>query len=137
MKTLPCLHLADPTAYKIVETYASDIGYGGILKQRPIWQNKEQLVRFTSGMWNQAQRNYSTIKKEILAIVLSVSKFQSDLLNQEFLIRIDYSTTKHVLQKNVQNIASKQIFARWQAIMSVFILKLNILNEKKIPSLIF
>ena len=36
------------------------------------------------------------------------------------LIRIDYKFAKHVLEKDVQNIASKQIFARWQAILSVF-----------------
>jgi hypothetical protein len=40
---------------------ASDYGYGGILKQRK--DSKEQLVRFTSGTWNDAQKNYSTIKK--------------------------------------------------------------------------
>ena len=34
VKTLPCLALADPTAFKIVETDASDNGYGGILKQK-------------------------------------------------------------------------------------------------------
>ncbi|KAK2987236.1 hypothetical protein RJ640_017426 [Escallonia rubra] len=33
-KTLPCLCLPLPEAFKIVETDASDIGYGGILKQR-------------------------------------------------------------------------------------------------------
>ena len=64
--------------------------------------------------------NYSTIKKEILSIVLCISKFQSDLLNQKFLVRIDCKSAKHVLEKDVQNIASKQIFARWQAILSVF-----------------
>ena len=32
LKTLLCLHLADLTAYKIVETYISDVGYEGILK---------------------------------------------------------------------------------------------------------
>ena len=48
------------------------------------------------------------------------SKFQSDLLNQKFLIRIDCKSAKHVLEKDVQNIASKQIFARWQASLSVF-----------------
>ena len=65
--------------------------------------------------------HYSTIKKEILSIVLCISKFQSDLLNQKFLIRIDCKSAKHVLEKkNVQNIASKQIIARWQAIISVF-----------------
>ncbi|RVW13465.1 polyprotein [Vitis vinifera] len=31
---LTCLALTDPKAFKIVETDASDIGYGGILKQR-------------------------------------------------------------------------------------------------------
>ena len=33
-------------------------------------------------------------------------------------LRIDCKAAKHVLKKDVQNIASKQIFARWQAILS-------------------
>ena len=66
------------------------------------------------GIWTPTQINYSTIKKEILSIVLCISKFQSDLLNPKFLIRID------CIEKDVQNIASKQIFARWQANLSVF-----------------
>ena len=41
-------------------------------------------------------------------------------MNQKFLIRIDCKSVKHVLEKDVQNIASKQIFARWQAIHLVF-----------------
>ena len=71
--------LANLEAFKIVETDASDIGYGGILKQR--MDNQEKLVRYTSRTWNNAQLNYSTIKKEILSIVLCISKFQDDLLN--------------------------------------------------------
>jgi len=51
---------------------------------------------------------------------LCISKFQSDLLNQKFLIRVDYKSAKDILQKDVKNLASKQIFARWQAISSVF-----------------
>ena len=61
-----------------------------------------------------------SIKKEILAIVLTISKFQGDLLNQKFLLRIDCKSAKSVLIKDVQNIASKQIFARWQSILSCF-----------------
>ena len=59
-------------------------------------------------------------KKEIILIVLCISKFQSDLLNQKFLLRIDCKAVKHVLEKYVQNITSKQIFARWQVILNVF-----------------
>ena len=57
---------------------------------------------------------------EILSIVLCISKFQSDLLNQKFLLRIDCKSAKYVIEKDVKNIVSKQIFARWQAILSVF-----------------
>jgi hypothetical protein len=73
-----------------------------------------------------AQSNYCTIKKEILSIILCVDKFQTDLLNKKFLICIDCKSAKHVLEKDVQNIASKQVFARWQSIyiyIYIFILR--------------
>ena len=109
---MPCLGILAPGSLKIVETDASDIGYGGILKQKFSSESPEQIVRFHSGVWNPTQHNYSTIKKEILSIALFISKFQDDLLNQKFLVRVDCKSAKHVLQKDVQNIASKQIFAR-------------------------
>ncbi|GAV64389.1 hypothetical protein CFOL_v3_07907, partial [Cephalotus follicularis] len=62
-KEIPCLHIASPSTFKIIETDASDIGYGGILKK--LINNKEQLVQYTSGTWNNAQRNYATARKEI------------------------------------------------------------------------
>ena len=86
VKTLPCLGIFTINAFKIVETDASDIGYGGILKQHVSPDSPEQIVRFHSGVWNNAQINYSTIKKEILFVILCISKFQSDLLNQKFLL---------------------------------------------------
>jgi len=42
VKNIPCLFLANPALPKIVETDASDLGYGGILKQKE--NNKEQIV---------------------------------------------------------------------------------------------
>ena len=110
IKEIPCLAIPHPDYFKIVETDASELGYGGILKQE--MGLKEVLVRFTSGTWKSAQINYPTIKKEILAIVLVISKFQDDLLNKKFLLRIDCKSAKSVLEKHVKNLASKQIFAR-------------------------
>lgn len=69
---------------------------------------------------NITQQKYSTVKQEVLAIVLCVSKFQDDLLNQHFLIRVDCKSAKDILLKDVKNLASKHLFARWQAILSVF-----------------
>ena len=109
---MPCLGVPTLGAFKIVEIDASDIGYGGILKQRVSPRSPEQIVCFYSRIWNNAQLNNSTIKKEILSIVLCISKFQSDLLNQKFLLRIDCKSAKYVIEKDVENIDSKHIFVR-------------------------
>jgi len=78
VKSLPCLGIPHPNAFVIVQTDASDIGYGGILKQR-IGMQKEQLVLFHSGLCMGLNKNILLSKKEILAIVLCISKFQDDL----------------------------------------------------------
>jgi hypothetical protein len=52
VRSLPCLGIPTDTAFKIVETDASDIGYGGILKQIVSPGSSEQIVRFHSGSWN-------------------------------------------------------------------------------------
>ena len=55
VKSLPFLGIPNPHVFMIVETDALDIGYGGTLKQRQESQ-KEQLVRFHSGLWHGPQQ---------------------------------------------------------------------------------
>jgi hypothetical protein len=57
------------------------------------------------------------------------------LLNQKFLIRIDCKSAKYVLEKDVENIASKHIFARWQSILSVLDFEIEYIkgNQNSIP----
>ena len=57
---------------------------------------------------------------EIIAIVFIIFKFQNNLFIKRFLLRISCKSAKEILQKDVQNLVSKQIFARWQAILSAF-----------------
>ena len=68
---------------------------------------KKKIVTFTSKHYIPTQQNYSTAKKEILEIVLCISKFQTDLLNQNFTIHVDCKSIKDVLQKDVKNLTSK------------------------------
>lgn len=56
----------------------------------------------------------------MLSIILCIQKFEADLINQKFLLRIDCSAAKDIIEKDVKNLASKQIFARRQGILSVF-----------------
>ena len=73
------MSICHPNAPKIVETDASELGFGGILKQNI--DGKEYLVRYVSGSWNDTQQKYSTVKNKILAIVLTIQKLQDDLIN--------------------------------------------------------
>jgi hypothetical protein len=102
---LPCLGIPIINSFKIVETDASVIRYGDILKQKISLDCPEQIVQFHFGVWNKTQNNYSTIKKKILYIVLCIDKFQTDLINKKFLIRIDCKFAKYVLEKDDENIA--------------------------------
>jgi len=65
-----------------------------------------------------------------LAIVLCISKFQDDLFIKRFLLRIDYKSAKELLQKDVPNLVSKQIFARWQAILSTFDFEIKFIKKE-------
>lgn len=62
----------------------------------------------------------STFKELLLFIVHSVTKFENDFLSEQFLIRVDYKAANDILLKDVKNLASKQIFARWQGILLTF-----------------
>jgi hypothetical protein len=135
VKTLPCLGIPIVNSFKIIETNAFEIGYGGILKQRTSSNSHKQIVCFHSGICNLAQTNYNTIKNEILSIVLCISKFQDNLLNQKFLVKVECKSAKHVFEKDVKNIASKQIFARWQSILSLLDFEIEYIegSENSIP----
>ena len=62
-------------------------------------------------------------------------QFQTDLVNQKFLIRIDCKSAKYILEKDVENIASKHIFAQWQPILSIFYFEIEYIkgSQNSIP----
>ncbi len=58
----------------IVEVDASSYGIGGILKQKV--DEKELIVKNVSTTLNTAEKNYSTIEKEFLAIVFTLKELK-------------------------------------------------------------
>lgn len=120
IKFLPCLTLANPHWIKIIETDASNIGYGGILKQINPHDKNEYVIRFHSGKWTEAQCKYATIAHGMLCIVKCVLKFQDDLYIQIFLMKIDAQSAKYMFEKDFKDDASKLMFVRWQAQLAPF-----------------
>ncbi|GAV92608.1 LOW QUALITY PROTEIN: hypothetical protein CFOL_v3_35986, partial [Cephalotus follicularis] len=56
-----------------------------------------------------------------------------DLINQKFLVRVDCAAADSILNKDVKNLASKQIFARWQGILSSFDFNMHNKGESNSP----
>jgi len=75
----------------------NDYAVGAVLGQQR--DKKPYVIYYASKTLNEAQQNYTTIKKELLAIVFAVMKFQPYLLCTNVIICTDHSALKHLLDK--------------------------------------
>lgn len=98
---LPIMYISNVSLYKIVEMDASDIGWG-VLKQ--IKEDQEQIIQFSSGVWNPVEKNYSTIKKEVKVAWNCIDKFDIHLIKKIFILITDVSAMKKVLTKDIKKL---------------------------------
>ena len=76
---------------------ANDFSIGADLEQREY--GKPYVDYFESKTLNEAQRNYTTIEKELLAVVYALYKFRVYLVGSFIVIFIDHSVLKYLLTK--------------------------------------
>ena len=57
---------------------ANDFAIGAMLDQRE--DGKPYMIYYASKTLNEAQRNYTTIEKELLAVVFALDKFRAYLV---------------------------------------------------------
>jgi len=76
---------------------ASDYAVGAVLGQR-----KEKLfyvIHYASKVLNDAQSNYTTTEKELLAIMYALEKFRAYLMGSKVTIYTDYAAIRYLLTK--------------------------------------
>ena len=93
---------------------ASDLVVRAVLGQRV--EGKPYVVYYSSKTLNEAQRNYTTTKRELLAVVYALDKFRSYLIGSDIVIFTNHSTLKYLLTK--QN--SKARLIRWVLLLQEF-----------------
>ena len=71
-------------------TDASKTGIGAVLGQKDK-DGKEHAIHYASRALNSCERNYSTIERELLAIVYAVEKFRYYLYGKKFTIITDHN----------------------------------------------
>ena len=101
---------------------ASDYVVGAVLGQRK--RNFFHAIYYTSKVLNDAQVNYATTEKEMLAIVYALEKFRSYLVGSKVIIYTNHATIKYLLNKS----DSKPRLIRWILLLQEFDL---VIWEKK------
>ena len=86
---------------------ASDLAVGAVLRQRV--EGKPYVVYYARKTLNEAQRNFTTTEKELLAVVYALDKFHAYLIGADIIIFTDHSALKNLLTK--QNAKARLI--RW------------------------
>ena len=107
---------------------ASDLAIGAVLGQRD--DGKPHVVYYASKTLNEAQRNYTTTEKELLAVVYALDKFRAYLVGSDIVIFTDHSALKYLLTK--QN--AKPRLIRWVLLLKEF--NLQIKDKKRVENVV-
>ena len=76
---------------------ASDYAMGAVLGQRI--EKIFKAICYATKTFNEAQENYSTTEKEMLAMVFACEKFRPYILGSHVVIHIDHATIKYLMAK--------------------------------------
>nr|KYP39522.1 Retrovirus-related Pol polyprotein from transposon opus [Cajanus cajan]KYP39525.1 Retrovirus-related Pol polyprotein from transposon opus [Cajanus cajan] len=86
---------------------ASNYALGAVLDQRV--DKLPRVIYYASRNLDAAQVNYTTIEKELLAIVFGLDKFRSYLLGSHVIVYTNHVALKYLLKK----VESKPRLIRW------------------------
>ena len=101
---------------------ASDYAMGAVLGQRT--DKMFKAINYASKTFNEAQENYSTTEKEMLAIVFACEQFRPYILGSHIIIHNDHASIKYLMAKK----EAKPRLIRWVLLLQEF--DLEIKNKK-------
>ena len=106
----PILQYPDFTKPFIITTDASNYALGAILSQGPV--GKDLPIAFASRTLSQAEVNYNTTEKELLAIIFAVKHFRPYVYGQKFTLITDHRSLTWLDQLKDPTMGSR--LARWK-----------------------
>ena len=107
---------------------ASDYAIGAVIGQRE--DKKAFVIYYASKTLDSAQSNYTTMEKELLAIVFALEKFKSYIVVSPVTIFTDHAEMKYLLSKQ----DTKPRLTRWILLCQEF--NLTIKDKKGVENVV-
>ena len=98
---------------------ASDYAVGAVLGQRK--DKVLHAIYYASKTLDEAQVNYATTEKELLAVVYALDKFRAYLIGSKVIVHTDHSALKYLLAKK----EAKPRLIRWILLLQEFDLEIK------------
>ena len=103
----------------MIMSNASDYVVGAVLGQQ--LDMKPMVIFYASKTLIEAQINYTTTKKELLAVVFALEKFHPYILGSKIIIYTDHAALKYLLSKK----EAKPRLIRWELLLQKFDLEIK------------
>ncbi|WJZ87576.1 hypothetical protein VitviT2T_006946 [Vitis vinifera] len=107
---------------------ASGLAMGAVLGKRE--DGKPYVIYYARKTLNEAQRNYTTTDKELLAVVFALDKFRAYLVGSFIVVFTDHSALKYLLTKQ----DAKARLIRWILLLQEF--NLQIWDKKGVENVV-
>ncbi|MDF3587763.1 Ty3/Gypsy family RNase HI domain-containing protein, partial [Enterobacter hormaechei] len=114
LSTAPILRAPDWTLPFEIMCDASDYAVGAVLGQRV--DKIPHVIYYASKTLSDAQLNYTTTEKELLAVVYALDKFRSYLLGSKVIIFSDHTAVRYLIAKK----ETKPRLIRWILLLQEF-----------------
>lgn len=126
----PLLVHFDPSKEIVLTCDASPYGVGGILSN--VVNGVERPVQMYSSSLSPAEKNYSQLHREALAIVSSVKKFHKYVFGRKVIVYTDCKALESLLshKRNLDNVVNSR-FIRWVLFLQNYNLIVKFRESKK------
>ena len=121
----PILQLPDVTKEFVLRTDASQEGLGAVLLQE--YDGKMYPVAYHSRKLKAAERNYSTVEKECLAVVDGIKKFYIYLFGSPFTLETDHMPLANLRPSKTANAR----LTRWALYLQQFSLRIKYIRGRE------
>ena len=122
MLMAPVVRLPKVEESFILETDASQVALGAVMKQRFLDTGLEHPVGFFSKALSGSERNYSAYELEMYAVVRAVEHFRMFLLGREFLLRTDHAALGKLLHRDIPPTSRVE---RWILRLSEYVFRIE------------